>query len=107
VAFKMMKDANSVFDTVKTNVITFFNTQKEKQALEHSLSRVERLFKNATDNSAVETIAEFESSLTNFWDEFNVQDIYTEVLSEFQKLIDNDDYDEILKIFNNKGMVIN
>lgn len=107
VASIMMKDVNSVFDTVKTNVISFFNSQKEKQALEHSLSRVERLFKNATDNSAVNTIAEFEGSLTDFWSEFNVQDIYTEILSEFQKLIDNADYDGVLKVFNNKGMVAN
>ena len=107
VASNMMKDVNSVFDTVKTNVIAFFNTQKEKQALEHSLSRVERLFKNATDNSAVKSIVEFETSLTDFWDAFNVQDIYTEVLSEFQELINNADYDGILKVFNNKGMIAN
>ncbi|MCI5162613.1 MAG: DUF4435 domain-containing protein [Candidatus Electrothrix sp. AX5] len=107
VATKMMKDANEVFEQVKDNIIAFFDSQKNKQALEHSLSRVERLFKNATDNSAVKTIAEFNSSLTAFWDEFNAQNIYTEVLSGFQQLIDNADYDGILKVFNNKGMIAN
>lgn len=107
VATNMMKDADEVFNQVKSNITAFFNSQKEKQALEHSLSRVERLFKNATDNSAVKTIAEFQSSLTTFWDEFNVHDIYTEVLSEFQQLIDNTDFDGILKVFNNKGMIAN
>jgi len=107
VATNMMKDADEVFNQVKTNIIAFFDSQKEKQALEHSLSRVERLFKNATDNSAVKTIAEFESSLSTFWEEFNVRDIYNEVLSEFQQLIDNTDYDGILKVFNNKGIIAN
>ncbi len=107
VATNMMKNPDEVFNQVKSNIITFFDSQKEKQALEHSLSRVERLFKNATDNSAVKTIAEFDSSLTTFWDEFNVQDIYTEILLEFQQLIDNTDYDGILKVFNNKGMIAN
>jgi len=107
VASKMMKDPNTVFENVTMNVISFFNTQKEKQALEHTLLRVERLFKNATDNSSVKTIAKFKKSLSDFWDEFNVQDIYTEVLSDFQKLIDNADYDGILKVFNNKGIIAN
>ncbi len=107
VTTNMMKDSDEVFNQVKSNIIEFFNVQKEKQALEHSISKVERLFKNATDSTAVKTITEFDSSLTTFWDEFNVQDIYTEVLSEFQQLIDNTDYDGILKVFNNKGMIAN
>jgi hypothetical protein len=107
VATNMMKDSDEVFNQVKSNIIAFFDSQKEKQVLEHSLSRVERLFKNATDNSAVKTIAEFDSSLTTFWDGFNIQDIYTEVLLEFQQLIDNTDYNGILKVFNNKGMIAN
>lgn len=107
VASSMMKNADSVFENVKSNIVAFFNSQKEKQALEHALSRVERLFKNATNNSEVKTISEFQTSLSSFWADFDVKDIYNEVLSEFQALIDSENYNEILKVFNNKGIVPN
>lgn len=105
VASNMMKDSDSVFESVKSNIVSFFNSQKEKQALEHSLSCVERLFKNATNNSEVKTISEFQLSLTSFWNGFNVKNIYDEVLKEFQELIDSENYEGILKVFNNKGII--
>ena len=86
---------------------SFFNSQKEKQALEHSLARIERIFRNTIDNSAVRTIVELENGLTKFWNTFNVKDIYTEILSDFQRLIDSENYNEILKVFNNKGLIPN
>ena len=107
VATSMMKDATFVFENVKSNVVTFFDSQKEKQALEHSLSRVERLFKNATSNSEVKTLKEFQKGLSSFWTNFSVEEIYNEVLSEFQDLVDAENYEGILKVFNNKGIVRN
>lgn len=107
VASNMMKNADDVFENVKSNIISFFDSQKEKQALEHALARVERLFKNVTNNSDVKTISEFQTSLSSFWSGFNVEEIYNAVLSDFQKLIDLKDYEGILKVFNNKGIVPN
>lgn len=107
VASNMMKDADSVFESVKSNIVTFFDSQKEKQALEHALARVERLFKHATNNSEVKTISEFQSSLSSFWAGFDVKDIYNLVLNEFQELIDSKNYEGILKVFNNKGIIQN
>lgn len=107
VASNMMKDADYVFENIKSNIITFFDSQKEKQALEHTLTRVERLFKNATNNSEVKTILEFQTSLSSFWDDFDVEYIYNEVLIEFQELVSLKDYEGILKVFNNKGIISN
>jgi ABC-type dipeptide/oligopeptide/nickel transport system ATPase component len=107
VALSMMKDSQQVFESVKANVIAFFDSQKEKQALEHSLARIERIFNNTTDNSVVKTIAELETGLTEFWDGFSANDIYTSILADFQELIDSGNYNEILKVFNNKGLVHN
>lgn len=107
VAQNMMKDSNQVFETVKSNVISFFDSQKETQAVEHSLARIERIFQNVTDNSAVKTVGELETGLTTFWDGFNANEIYVEILANFQHLIDTENYNEILKVFNNKGLVPN
>lgn len=107
VAQSMMKNGDEVFENVKANVIAFFDSQKEKQAVEHSLARIERIFKNATDNTTVKTIGELETGLTNFWSAFDVNVIYAEILGSFQTLVDSENYNEILKVFNNKGLIHN
>jgi|ERR1035437_1354104 ABC-type lipoprotein export system ATPase subunit len=107
VASIMMKDPDLVFQKVKSNTISFFKTQIEKQALEHTISRVERLFKNATNNTNVKTFTEFEASLNNFWQHQNFLQVYTEILDIFQSYVNTGNYSEILKVFNNKGLISN
>lgn len=108
VAKCMMKDDPAdIFSSVKENVISFFETQADKQALEHTIARIERIFKSAIDNSAVKQFEELESSLNEFWEKQNFKDIYTEIKTSFDELILSKDYGEILKVFNNKGLVSN
>ena len=47
------------------------------------------------------------NGLTDFWTTFNINDIYTIILNDFQALIDSKNYNEILKVFNNKGLIHN
>ena len=108
VAKCMMKDDPAdIFSSVKENVISFFKTDAEKQALEHTIARIERIFKSAIDNSAVKQFEELESSLNKFWEKQNFKDIYTEIKTSFDELIKSKDYNKILKVFNNKGMISN
>ena len=105
VAICMMKNPDEVFGSVKSNVIRFFSSQIENQALEHTISRIERIFKNATNNSAVKQIDELEKTLNNFWDAQNFRNIYYKIVHSFTKLVTSEDYQEILKVFNNKGLL--
>ncbi len=107
VAKYMMKDPGTVFSTVKENVISFFNTQLDKQALEHTVSRIERIFKTITDNSAVKEFNELEASLNEFWDNKDFEGIYSEIKSNFETIVQTEDYDKILGLFNNKGLIHN
>lgn len=107
VAKCMMKDPDSIFTSIKENVISFFETQAAQQALEHTIARIERIFKSAIDNSAVKQFEELESSLNKFWEKQNFKDIYTEIKTSFDELIKSKDYNKILKVFNNKGMISN
>lgn len=107
VATNMMKNSIEIFDEVKSNVISFFDSQKEKQALEHTLYRIERLFKNSTDNTAVKNIKKLKISMNAFWNSFNIEQIYLDIFNNFQNLIDSKNYEAILKVFNNKGLVPN
>ncbi len=107
VAKCMMKNPDDIFSSVKENVISFFETEAEKQALEHTIAMIEKIFKSAIDNSAVKQFEELESSLNKFWGRQDFKDIYTEIKTSFDKLIKSKDYNNILKVFNNKGMISN
>ncbi len=106
VAINMMKDSDHVFELVKNNVIEFFNSQIEKQAVEHTISRIDRIFKNSTDNG-VKTFEELQSGLDAFWSVQDFQGIYNELKAYFQELVSSKNYTEILRVFNNKGLVAN
>lgn len=107
VASKMMKNSDDTFLVVKSNIIAFFNSQIEQQALEHTISKIDRIFRCATDNSSVKKIEELESSLNDFWAVQDFKKIYTDFISRFTKFVEQENYDQILSVFNNKGMVSN
>jgi predicted ATP-dependent endonuclease of OLD family len=107
VAKKMMKNPDEVFATVKSNLINFFENQIPKQSVEHTIHKVEKRLNKATNNSAVKEIADLETELSNFWTNLKISDIYNSYVSQFEKLVQDKNYNEILKVFNNKGMLAN
>lgn len=107
VASKMMKNPNDVFLAVKANVVGFFQSQIEQQALEHTIAKIDRIFRCATDNSSIKKIEELENSLNDFWDIQDFRGIYANFISSFTKLVELENYDQILSVFNNKGMIAN
>jgi hypothetical protein len=105
VATSMMKNPSSVWDSVKTNIVDFFNSEIQKQALEHTIHRVERILNKVTDNSTVKDIEEFNTAMNNFWESKDFKSIYNSLIVEFQNYVANKDIDNILRVFNNKGLV--
>lgn len=107
VAQKMMKNPDEVFATVKNNIVNFFESQIPKQSVEHTIHKVERKLNKATDNSAVKELAELEAELSRFWTNLKTSEIYASLVSQFENLVQNKNYNGILKVFNNKGMIAN
>jgi len=85
----------------------FLKEKSKKQALEHTIAKIKRNFKNVLDNSEVKQFDELESRLNKFCEKQNFKDIYTEIKTSFDELIQSKDYNEILKVFNNKGLISN
>jgi len=107
VASNMMKNPKEVFEAVKNSVIEFFKTQIDYQAVQHTISRIELIFKNATNYNSVKEFKDLEESLSNFWNNQDFKKIHGEIKSTFKKLIETNDYNGILKVFNNKGLLTN
>ena len=107
VATNMMKNPEEVFNTVKNNVINFFKEQLDYQAVQHTIARIEIIFKNATNYNDVKEFEDLEKSLNNFWETQDFHMVYSETKSSFEKLVEANDYDGIIKVFNNKGLLSN
>jgi len=105
VASTMYENPDEVFKTVNDNVVEFFKTQIDHQSLQHTISRIELIFKNATNYNSVKVFKDLEKRLRNFWISQDFEEIYDEIKSTFEKLIETNDYDGILKVFNNKGLL--
>lgn len=107
VARLMMKEPTDVLNEVKSNIISFFGSQIETQALEHTVARIERIFKNATNNTESKTYKELEDNLIDFWSNQDFNKIYSDFKNKFTEYVNNQNYNEILKVFNNKGLMHN
>jgi hypothetical protein len=107
VASIMKKNSEEVFEVVKTNVIEFFKEQIENQAVQHTIVQIERIIKKATNINDVKNFIDLEKSLNDFWKSQDFKKIYTEIRLTFENLIESSNYDEILKVFNNKGLLSN
>ncbi len=107
VATCMMKEPDEIFQSVQKNVISFFEKQIEQQALEHTIARIDRIFKCVIDNSATKTFVQLENSLNKFWEHKHFKDINKRIVKLFKELVKSKNYNGILKVFNNKGLISN
>ncbi|MFS2187914.1 DUF4435 domain-containing protein [Mucilaginibacter sp. Mucisp84] len=105
VATKMMANPDDVFSMVKANVVAFFKEQLVPQVIAHTISRIERIFKTATSQKRIDDFATLDKSLSDFWSNQDFKKIYDELFTEFTQLIDTEDFEGILKVINNKGLI--
>lgn len=99
------KNSDAVFSQVKNNVITFFREEVENQAMEHSLAKIDRIFSTLIGHSKGKTFHDFEQRIEKFWEEKNFSNIYNKFLHQFKTMIKEENYQAILQVFNNKGII--
>lgn len=107
IAGTMHKNPELVFDEVKNNVIGFFNSQIESQVVQHVASKIETTIKNTVSLNGIKEFAHLETNLNSFWANQNFKKVYDETKSTFEQMINESNYEEILKVFNNKGILVN
>jgi len=107
VAIKMNKNPENIFEQVKNNVIEFFNNEIESQALIHSKSQIGRMLNAIINYRTEKNIDLIEQSLANIQSTIFVKKIYQENIDKFKEFVISKDYNSILTIFNNKGIIAN
>jgi len=104
IAQKMYKNPNKIFDKVKNNVFQFFEREFENQVIQHTKYRIRRKLENSFD-SKVNNYAELEEEYLNFTNDIDIKKTYEKIDNDFRKMLDDKNFDEILKVFNNKGLI--
>lgn len=102
----MSASLDSSCEKVKENVINFFEKEIRTQVLEHVKHKVERYFKKIV-NKKSNNIDEFDNELSSYFNEFDSKKEYETIIEKFKVLVENKDYNGILKVFNNKGIISN
>ena len=104
IARRMLQNEDEVFHAVKQNVIAFFKKDIESQALLHTRHRTRREIEYTIDRR-LNTIEEFTRHIETLTDNIDTDSIYRNILEEFIRYAENEDYPAILRVYNQKGML--
>ncbi|MDE7412335.1 MAG: DUF4435 domain-containing protein [Muribaculaceae bacterium] len=105
-ARRRAKSPSKVMDKVKTEVLRMFRQQADTQALQHVRHRVKREVECKID-ARFTCITALETHLKTLVFKLQPRKHYNALRKEFSRMIEEKDYDGVLKVFNHKPMLTN
>ena len=105
VARHKRRNPDLVFPKVKRRVITMFTKELKQQALMHVRHRVKRDVEMRIDMKFT-SINALENHMVELVSEINPRGLYDQLCREFHVYEDNDDYESILRVYNQKLMLV-
>ena len=100
------KDEEHVSQKVKGSVMKMFKNDLRKQALEHVRHRMKRMAGVCIDRR-FQDIGSLEDHISDLLNELNPRAVYEELCRDFHRYLNNCDYTAILKVYNEKTMLVN
>ena len=104
VAKRLMKDPEAIFNEVKANVIRLFEKDLEAQVLLHARHWVRKRLETAVDRK-ITSVGQLTEHVASIQTQIHVQTIYETLKGEFSVYIQKEDYNNILRVYNQKGML--
>lgn len=95
---------DSVFSRTRKAVMTFFRQEYKRQALEHTRHRVKRTVEYRIDRRFAD-IGKLEEHMIDLVNEINPRGIYNELCHNFAAMLNSNDYNGVLRVFNQKRMI--
>jgi hypothetical protein len=105
VANHMGKDADKVFNEVRDNLLTFFNSQLESQILIHFREILKQTMGSIGDIQE-KNISEMISKVDEFYSKIDKQKLYITIKDKFESVVKKNDYEFVLRLFNLKNALI-
>ena len=106
VARQHKKDEMRVFTKVRKGVMDMFRKDVRKQALMHTRHRVKRTIEYIVDRR-FHNISELEQHVSGLIDDIRPRAIYEQYCRDFNVYLQTNDYQEVLRVYNEKSMLIN
>ncbi|MEE1337445.1 MAG: DUF4435 domain-containing protein, partial [Muribaculaceae bacterium] len=100
------KDEANVFQKVKMAIMNQFKSELRKQALEHVRHRMKNMAAVCIDRR-FRDIGSLEDHISDLLNELNPRAYYEELCRDFHRYVANGDYNSVLKVFNEKTMLVN
>ena len=104
VAHRLMKDPEEVFNQIKENIIKLFLKDMESQVLLHARHRVQKKLEKVL-NLKLNSLEELTEHVENIYETIHVEAIYSELKKLFTHYVETGNYQEILRVYNQKGML--
>ncbi|MCP9610995.1 DUF4435 domain-containing protein [Coprobacter tertius] len=104
VARRMLQDEDLVFETVKENVLELFAKDLDAQTLLHTRHRLRHKIEYMIDRR-LNTIEELVEHVETLTDDIDTRKIYEDIRTDFEKYIVDRDYNAVLRVYNQKGML--
>lgn len=98
------KEIEDALNQLKEGIIKFLSINKEEQAVLFTKQVVQNKF-NEISNCKAQNIDEYKEKIDMVQHKINVRDIYDRFISDIDKIIENKDYSNALKIINNKALI--
>lgn len=105
VATHLGKNADEIFEQVKSNLVTYWTTQIDNQILIHLQQKLRREMINASSFNEKNITSVIQEVDTAFG-KIDKQNIFDSLKTEFEKIRDDSDYQGILRVFNLKNALI-
>ena len=99
------KIPDKVFAKVKKTIVSLFSAELHQQALLHTRHKVKRMMEYRVDARFAD-IGTLEKHISGLVDEINPRGTYEKLCREFQTYAKTGDYEAILKVYNQKSMLI-
>ena len=104
VARWMLKNEEQVFDQVKKTVIKLFSDEIESQTILHSKNAIQKRLERVL-NLKLRKKEELQNAVGHIQEKIDVSHIYDAILAEFTQYVETDNYNGILRVYNQKGML--
>ena len=98
------RDEVRAFEKTKSAVMAMFKADMRQQALQHTRHNVRHIMEHRIDGRFT-SITKLEEHMTGLVDEINPRAIYEQFCREFSGYIHREDYDAVLRVYNQKSMV--
>ncbi len=105
VALHMDKDANTVFEEVKRNIVNFFKDEIESQIIDHYKEVIKKSYRNV-GNFISKNIDEAITEMEYAYSSLNKRQLYENIKVEFESVIQTNDYISTIRNFNLKNALI-